>query len=191
MTKKYDWESIEEDILAGNLSFPKIAEKHGIDRSYLHKQVKKRNLKRGKSTKVHIVDLIEGAFISEFARDRYYLTKEKMGDEWTIIDDNILIPLCNQYARVIELEKIVQVEGVTIISSKTGAPYANPNYNALQGSIKTVASLGKELALTVASRKRAGISPNTDKEKDDFWDSIINRDSFQNTDPSKPNYLNV
>ena len=172
MAKKYDWKLIENDVLNDNLSFSEIAEKHGIDRSYLHKQAKKRNWTREKSTKSTSVDLLESTFISDVAKDRYYLTKDKMGDVLTIIDDNILIPLVNMYARMIELEGIVKKEGVSVISPKTGAPYQNPNYNALLSATKSVASLGKELGLTVSSRKRVGISQKSDTKEESIFDKI-------------------
>lgn len=172
MTNKYDWESIQKDFMEGILSIYEMTEKHGVDKRYLYKRAKKCKWERKKSTISTGVELIEGVFISGLARDRYHLTKEEMGDVLTIIDDNILIPLCNQYARMIELEKIVLLEGVTTISPKTGAAYANPNYNALLSATKTVASLGKELGLTVSSRKRAGILIQQDNEKHPFEDLL-------------------
>ncbi len=192
MTKKYDWESIKKDFLEGILSIDEMTEKHGIDRSYLYKRAKKCDWERQKSTKSTGVELIEGVFISGFARDRYNLTREKMGDVLTIIDDNILIPLCNQYSRMIELEKIVSIEGVTIVSPKTGASYANPNYNALLSATKTVASLGKELGLTVSSRKRAGIPTKPDrKKKKSFIGMILDKDEEGLSEWSKNNPMDI
>lgn len=121
--------------------------------------------------------LINGMFISKVAKERYDLTKEKMGEELTIIDDHILIPLVNMYSRMIELEAIVLKEGVTIVSPRTGAPYANPNYNALLAATKSVASLGKELGLTVTSRKRAGVRPQGNEKKESIFDLVNQIDS--------------
>ncbi len=191
MAKKYDWELIEKDVLEGFLTFPEIAEKHGIDRSYLHKQIKKRNWTPQKSTKSTNVDLLESTFISDVAKDRYYLIKDKMGDVLTELDDLSLIPLVNAYARMIELEAIVLKEGVSIVSPKTGSPYQNPNYNALLSTTKSVAALGKELGLTVRSRKQVGISPKSDKKDESIFNIVDSFNMEDYNDPKSLNYVDV
>ena len=189
MAKKYDWELIEKDYLDENINISEIAEKHDIDRSYLHKQVKKRNWTREKSTKVHSVDLLENAFISGFARDQYYLAKEKMSTNLTIIDDFSLKNWANLCGTIHKLEKVVQEEGETIISPKTGSPYQNPNYNALISAKKTYQTLGKELGLTPQSRKKAGVTMEKEKKENSIFD-IINKE-VRETDKIRVSFKSI
>lgn len=172
MAEKYDWETIEKDFLQGILNISEIAEKHGVDRSYLHKQVKKRNWKQEKSTQSTGVDLIENAFISGFARDQYYLAKDKMSTNLTIIDDFSLKNWANLCGTIHKLEMIVMEEGETIVSPKTGSPYQNPNYNALISAKKTYQTLGKELGLTPTSRKRAGVTMEAEEKKKSIFELV-------------------
>lgn len=172
MAEKYDWETIEKDYSNGILNISEIAEKHGVDRSYLHKQAKKRNWKQEKSTQSTSVDLIENAFISEFARDQYYLAKDKMSTNLTIIDDFSLKNWANLCGTIHKLETIVMEEGETIISPKTGSPYQNPNYNALISAKKTYQTLGKELGLTPTSRKRAGVTMGGEEKEKTIFDMV-------------------
>lgn len=174
MSERYNWKQVEDDYIEGVLNLSDIQKKHDIDKGYLCREAKKRGWVRARVKKSPLPRLIDGKFISKVAKDRYELTKEKMGDELTMIDDHILIPLVNMYSRMIELEAIVLKEGVTAISPKTGSAYANPNYNALLSATKSVASLGKELGLTVTSRKRAGVSANGIKEKESIFEMIEN-----------------
>lgn len=169
MSNRYNWKAIEKDYIAGELTISDISDKYKIDKGYLHREAKKRNWVRAKVKKSTAPKLIDNAFISEIAKEKYEAIKSKMGDTLTELDDIALIPLCNQYARMINLEQVVLKEGVTIISSK-GVPYANPNYNALLTTVKTVASLSKELGLTVSSRKKIGVVPKSDSKKDDIFD---------------------
>lgn len=157
------------------MSYSEMCKKHDIDKGYLSREAKKKGWVRSEVKKSRPPRLIDGKFISKVAKDRYELTKEKMGDELTIIDDHILIPLVNMYSRMIELEAIVSKEGVSIVSPKTGAPYTNPNYNALLSATKSVASLGKELGLTVTSRKRAGVTPKNQQKEESIFD-LLERD---------------
>ena len=165
MSGRYDWEAIKRDYEAGKLTFAQMSERYHIDMGYLHRQAKKKGWNRKTVKKSRAPRLIDNAFISKIARDKYREITEKMGDALTELDDIALIPLCNQYARMLDLELTVMTEGVTILSSK-GVPYNNPNYNALLSTVKVVSALSKELGLTVTSRKRAGISPAASKPGD-------------------------
>jgi P27 family predicted phage terminase small subunit len=172
VSDRYNWKQLEEDYTEGVLSYADMCKKHDIDKGYLCREAKKREWVRAEVKKSPPPRLIGGKFISRVAKDRYELTKEKMGDELNIIDDHILIPLVNMYARMLELEAIVLKEGVSVISPKTGASYTNPSYNALLSATKSVASLGKELGLTVTSRKRAGVSPKIKETKKSIFDLV-------------------
>lgn len=191
MSKKHDWKLIEKDVLDGILNFKEIAEKHGVDRSYLHKQAKKQNWTPQKSTKSTVVELLENAFISAFARDQYYLAKEKMSTNLTIIDDFSLKNWANLCGTIHKLEMIVLEEGETIISPKTGSPYQNPNYNALISAKKTYQTLGKELGLTPTSRKRAGVTMEAEKKKKTIFDLIDDPTGFGKTEKVRVSFKNT
>jgi len=107
-------------------------------------------------------------FINENSEKKFNETKTRLGDQLSVIDESLLLALCNQYARYVELEKKVMKEGETTISTK-GIPYLNPTYTALLSSIKALTSLSKEFGLTIASRKRAGVTlTQADKAKSLF-----------------------
>ena len=110
-------------------------------------------------------------FINANAENKFNETKIKLGDQLSVIDESLLLALCNQYARYVALEEKVSVEGETIVS-KNGVPYLNPTYTALLSSIKALTSLSKEFGLTIASRKRAGVTLIQATNKKSLFDLV-------------------
>jgi len=90
---------------------------------------------------------------------------EELGDNYSPIDEPLIVAYALEYQRMIKLEKMVQEQGETIQSVKTGALYMNPTFSALQSVKSNLAKLGDRFGASVASRKRVGITLNS-KEKD-------------------------
>ena len=106
------------------------------------------------------------------ARKIKEIIKELGADNYSHIDEPLIVMYALQYQRLLKLEALVQVENETIISSK-GLPYLNPNFNALQSVSNSLAKLGDRLGISVASRKRIGIKLGKKEDKvKSLFDSI-------------------
>lgn len=162
-----DIEAIREAVEAGEQTRTEIAAEYGISEGYVRKLIKqygwhdprKRNGTKPSTKK----ETFDDALADEFARRKFNLIKSELGDQLLPIDEPLIVALANQYSRYVRLEGEVEEEGVTIISKK-GLPYLNPKYNALQGAIKSLTTISKEFGLTIASRKRAGVSGSNREE---------------------------
>lgn len=160
---------IREAVEKGEQSKTEIAAIFGVSEGYIRKLIKQHGWndpKKRTSTKAGTngktnQSAFEGQLIDEFAKNKFNLIKKELKDQITPIDEPLLVALANQYSRYVKLEGEVDREGITIISKK-GLPYLNPKYNALQGAIKSMATLSKEFGLSIASRKRTGVKVGGD-----------------------------
>jgi len=174
VSKVINWQAIKKAYEKGNNSNVSIGKIYGVTEAAIRKRAKKElwkkvDLKTSSSTTTKEKFL----FIDDFASQQFENIKSKLGEQITIVDEPLLIALCNQYSRYSRLEERVDLEGETIISTK-GIPYLNPTFNALQSSIKTLATLSKEFGMTIASRKRAGVKLEDNSKKENSIFNIVN-----------------
>lgn len=156
-----DLQKLKADVEDGSLSRAKLAEMYGCSESNIRKLIKKHGWKdprKRAGANGANDDLIDATAAKKFEE-----IKAELGDQITKSDEMLLSALSNQFSRYVRLEREVMKEGEVVISAK-GSPYLNPKYNALQSAAKTLTTLGKEFGLSIASRKRVGIQPETRKE---------------------------
>jgi len=159
VSRAINWSAIKKAFEKGSNSNVSIGKIYGVTEAAIRKRAKKEswqktNFKMSSSSSSTAKDRF--LFIDDFASKQFDNLKSKLGEQITIVDEPLLIALCNQYSRYSRLEERVKLEGETIISTK-GIPYLNPTFNALQSSIKTLVTLSKEFGMTIASRKKAGV----------------------------------
>mgnify|MGYP000224021729 CR=1 FL=1 len=68
------------------------------------------------------------------------------------LDLSLLADYSQAFSDVISLTKIVEDEGYTLTSPKTGGKYVNPTANLLVGRRRELAALRKDLTFTPRSR---------------------------------------
>jgi len=85
---------------------------------------------------------------------------EELGDEYSPVDEPLVISYAESYERYLKLVAIVNKEGETSVSPKTGAVYTNPYFSALQSVKSDMAKLGDKLGLSISSRRRLRIKLN-------------------------------
>jgi len=178
-SKDIDWETIKKVYETEQISNVALAAAHNITESAIRRRAKKEGWKKFETKKPHPYNVIKeknhtdengNFFIDNEAKKQFKSLKNRLGDQITAVDEPLLVALCNQNSRYKTLEKRVIKEGEVTISSK-GVPYLNPTYNALQSTLKTMATLSKEFGLTIASRKRVGVSTSVD-DKGGLFDLI-------------------
>ena len=108
---------------------------------------------------------------------------KELGDNYSPVDEPLVVMYAKSYQRYLKLEAIVDEEGEVVISPKTGGTYMNPNFSALQAVISNMAKLGDKLGLSIASRKRIGLSLVKEEKTKSLFDMV--------NDMSKGNDIDV
>lgn len=83
--------------------------------------------------------------------------KNELGDNYSSVDEPLIVSYAKSYERYIDLEKRMAEEDVVNYSGKTGSAYLNPLFNAIQMVQKNIVTLANQLGLSIASRKKLGI----------------------------------
>ena len=83
--------------------------------------------------------------------------QEELGPHYSQVDEPLIVAFAKNYERYIELEEEMSREEI-VLSSAKGGYYLNPLFNAIQMTTKTIVTLANQLGLSIASRKRMGIS---------------------------------
>ena len=180
MKKFINWENIKIEYETGKYPNTAIADKYGITESAIRKKAKAEEWEKPLKDKTSAKRRKKSHLNGDIAKEKFEDIKEELGTQMSSLDNPLLVALCNQYERYVNLEKRVINEGEVIISPRTGASYLNPTYNALQSSLKTLATLSKEFGLTVASRKRVGVEiANKDDEKDSIFNIMSKINHFE------------
>ena len=120
---------------------------------------------RENRTAVNPKNLLNGIAVRKIEE----IVKELEG-HYSPVDEPLVVAYAKTYQRYLELEAIVDEEGVVVVSPKTGATYMNPHYSALQSAIANLAKLGDKLGLSIASRKRLGLVLGADDKTGDLFE---------------------
>jgi P27 family predicted phage terminase small subunit len=180
MAKSYNTELILALYEYSPLSNVAIGHKCGVSEGLVRKLVKKKEdeigkkiIRLGKDIKPNSsqksleqnrqksrIDEIENEYgaVGEIAVKKFDEIVKEYKDDIQIVDMTLIAAFCNSFAAVLELQSEVRAEGRVLISPK-GTTYTNPTYNALCREQSNMASLAKDLGLSILSRKRAGIVP--------------------------------
>ena len=85
--------------------------------------------------------------------------KNELGEHYSSVDEPLIVSYAKSYERYLELEnEMAKEDSVIAYSSKTGSAYIHPLFNAIQMTQKTLVTLANQLGLSIASRKKLGIS---------------------------------
>lgn len=175
------WEAIKKDYETTAVSFYQLEKHYGIGYKKINRVSKKEGWVKYKGSfvpktqptlneKVAIsppkkinIDY-ENIDWSELVNRKIKEIIEEMGDKYSSIDKPLIVMYSKNYERYLKLELIVDDEGETLVSYKTGSRYLNPNFIALQAVEGTLIKLSDKLGLSVASRIRLGLNFGSEKE---------------------------
>ena len=155
-----DWEKIRIAYETTKTSFRKLQDEFGVPKTTIARRAKEDGWEKYRapvpvregSTAVNPRNLLNGVAVRKIEE----IVRELAG-HYSPVDEPLVVAYAKTYQRYLELEAIVDEEGVVSISPKTGATYMNPHYSALQSTISNLAKLGDKLGLSIASRKRLGL----------------------------------
>ena len=140
----------------------KLSAKYSIPRNKLNKIIKSENwLKYGSSRNGAKIKTARTASHSKIlgptAQRKIKEVQEELGDNYSPVDEPLLVAFAKSYERMIELELTIVHEGIVLTSEKTGGKYLNPTFTALQAVQKTLLTFANQLGLSMTSRKLLGI----------------------------------
>lgn len=83
--------------------------------------------------------------------------KKELGEQYSPVDEPLIIMCAKSYEEYIDLAMKVALEGYTCVSVKTGSTYLNPTFNAYQAVQKNLITVSNQLGLSIAARKKLGL----------------------------------
>jgi len=140
----------------------KLAEKYGIPRNKLNKIIKsdewlKYGSSRSSAKNKTARTAPHAGILGATAQRKIKEVQEELGENYSPVDEPLIVVFAKNYERMIELELQVISEGVVLESGKTGGRYLNPTFTALQAVQKTLLTFANQLGLSMTSRKLLGI----------------------------------
>lgn len=177
--KEIDWESMQWDYENSKVGMKKLGEKYGTYPMQISREAKKRQWVKYDPIKIALdeheskkVVINHNGMLDTVAVRKIYEIVEELGENYSPVDEPLVMMYAKNYQRYLRLEAIVDKEGETVFSPKTGATYMNPNFSALQAVISNMAKLGDKLGLSIASRKRIGISLGAKEKTKSLFDIV-------------------
>ncbi len=82
----------------------------------------------------------------------------ELKNNYSSVDEPLIVSYAKSYERYLELEILMTKEDTVLYSPKTGSAYINPLFNAIQMVQKNLVTLANQLGLSIASRKRLGLT---------------------------------
>jgi len=173
------FERIREEYETKGTSFRKLSAAYGIPRSTIHSRATKEEWTRPKKEKDAPAQTIQpqtmqdaDGILGDVAVRKIDEIVTELSSHYSSVDEPLVMSYAFDYQRMIRLEEIVQSEGETCISPKTGAPYMNPNFSALQAVKSSLAKTAQQLGLSIAARKRIGITLGQETETQSLFDFV-------------------
>ena len=180
--KKYedvDWKSLRWDYENTKIGMKKLSEKYGTYAMQISRESKRNNWEKYDPVKT-VVAMYEdkkvvvnpNGMLDNVAVRKLHEIVDELGDNYSPVDEPLVVMYAKNYQRYLRLESIVDQEGEVCISPKTGGTYMNPHFSALQAVISNLAKLGDKLGLSIASRKRIGMSLGKEEKTKSLFDLV-------------------
>jgi len=178
VTDTVDWDSLRWEFENTKISMRKLAAQYGTYPMDVSRKVKefgwvkydpvKTALEKHEKNKVVNPHGILG---TTAVRKIQEIVKE-LGDEYSPVDEPLVVSYAESYERYLRLVSIVNKEGEVCVSPKTGSTYMNPNFSALQSVKSDMAKLGDRLGLSIASRKRLNLNFTKEEKTKSLFDLV-------------------
>ncbi len=172
---RIDWDSIKELYEGSDMSVRAIAKQYGVSHTAVNKKAKKEGWKRyAPPIKVSTKRVEEvkphKAILGRVALRKIDEIKNELGENYSHVDEPLIVMFAKNYERYLELEKELAQCGITAKSPKTGSLYLHPLFNALQATQKNLITIANQLGLSIASRKKLGFNIKSEKEGPTLFD---------------------
>ncbi len=175
-----DWESMRWDYENSKIGMKKLGAKYGTYPMQISREAKKRKWIKYDPIKIaldsyksKLAVVNPNGILNTVAVRKIQEIVEVLGDNYSPVDEPLVVMYAKNYQRYLRLESIVDVEGEVAISPKTGATYLSPTFVALQGVISNMSKLGDKLGLSIAARSRIGMSLTPEEKTKSLFDLVV------------------
>ena len=181
MAKGIDWDEIREMYENTDIPVREIARRHDISHGAIQRRAKKENWHRiDVDAVVSDKALVgKGGVLGPIAIRKINELKKELGENYSSLDEPMIAAFALNYEKWIMTQKIIQEEGSVVMSSK-GSLYISPYENLAKMYENTFMKAASQLGLSIASRKRVGISTKSDTEGASLFD--IDLDDYEDVE---------
>ena len=181
MAKGIDWSEIKEQYENTDLPVREIARQHDISHGAIQRRAKKESWKRIDLDAVISDKALIGkdGVLGPVAIRKINELKQELGENYSSLDEPMIAAFALNYEKWIATQKIIMEEGSVSFSSK-GSLYISPYENLAKMYENTFMKAAGQLGLSIASRKRVGISIKSDTESASLFD--INLEDYEDVE---------
>ena len=163
-------ESAKLDYETIGTSARKLSSKYGIPRNKLNKIIKsdkwlKYGSSRSSAKNTTAQTAPHAEILGPVAKRKIKEIIEELGENYSPVDEPLIVVFAKTYERYIDLENTLIIEGVVLTGAK-GGNYLNPTFTALQAVQKTLLTYANQLGLSMTSRKLLGIKLGAGKKSE-------------------------
>lgn len=187
--EEIDWDSLQWDYENSKIGMKKLSEKYNTYPMQISREAKKRKWVKYDPVKIAVGEFENkkavvnpNGMLDTVAIRKIQEIVEELGENYSPVDEPLVVMYAKNYQRYLKLESIVDAEGEVSISPKTGGTYMNPNFSALQAVISNMAKLGDKLGLSISSRKRMNISIGKEEKTQSLFDQVASISSYEDID---------
>jgi len=171
MAMQIDWEQIRYEFENTSKSGRLIAREFGVSPGGIRRNAKIEKWKKFDSSVVADDELTgslgNNPILKKIAIRKILEIRDELGEEYSAIDEPLIIMYATNYQMWIELQLDIAENGIVSISSK-GSTYMSAEFMALKSVEKTIVNISNQLGLSVAARKKLKMSTQKDSTKSLF-----------------------
>jgi len=173
MAKGIEWELIKSDYEETTKSVRLIAKEHDISHGAIQRRIKKENWERLNTEEVITEKSLLGndPVLSAVAIRKTREIIEALGNNYSPLDEPLVLAFSLNYSKWIEAQRIIKDEGSISISSK-GSLYISPYENLAKMYENAFVKIASQLGLSISSRKKIGMSTKSDTEEASLFTNI-------------------
>ena len=171
MAKGIDWEFIRSDYEETTKSIRLIAKENDVTHGAIQRRIKKEGWVKSNAMSV-ITDkslLGNNPVLDKVAIRKTKEIVDALGDNYSPLDEPLVIAFSLNYSKWIEVQRIIKDEGSVLVSSK-GSVYVSPYENLAKMYENAFIKISGQLGLSISSRKRIGITTKSDTEEPSLFD---------------------
>ena len=171
MAKGIDWDFIKSEYEETTKSVRLIATENGVSHGAIQQRIKKEKWIRTSLDVVTDKMLVKSRnpILKKHALRKIDEIQKELGADYSVLDEPLVIAFALNYQKWIATQEILLEENSIGMSSK-GSLYISPYENLAKMYENSFIKIAGQLGLSLASRKRIGMSPKSDTEEASLFD---------------------
>lgn len=157
-------EEIKKEVENTTTSFRAIGTKYKTNHTKIRTLIKKYNWnvehRKPKEKEIIALNNPHKSILGKTATRKIEEIKEELGSQYSPVDEPLIVMYAKSYERYIDLERRLglSVDKIIAVSNKTGSEYLSPLFTATLAIQKNLVTIANQLGLSIASRKKLGLS---------------------------------